>query len=1096
LVIKYKKTGSQAIDLAAVPDAFGNVPKRDVMSISAINTNISRLNSFETTYQLRAIGKFDDLNLGILSYDVSNQNIDKLIARLKQDPAVEYVDKDYIYQLSYPNTNDSAINRTYHLQNSGQFYYQSDSGINGQLTTKSGADAKVSTVWDLSGNSEGQGVLVAVLDSGLAYNHPDLIPNLWDGSTGCKDANGSVIAGACPYHGYSFYLTANGTLKTDNNPAANKNIPYLDNNVSPDSLLETKSHGTHVAGIIAAAKNNSKGIAGVAPQAKIMGLQFDLSFSAMLPALDFATKNKVKIVNASFNRQGAESQAEKEALSRFTAAGGLLIAAAGNGYGNNNDQNKMYPCAYDLPGIICVAATDFNDELAGYSNYGANSVDVAAPGSYVYSSVINSYGDNGQNEAYAYFSGTSMATPVVSGVAALLWGYNPSLTAAQVKNAILSTADKLPALNGKVLSGGRVNAYNALKAVGAGTSDNGGSTLCGNRIIERGELCDDTNLGGQTCLSRGFDKGVLSCAKDCKTFITALCAKCGNGVVESGEVCDDGPKNGYTGYCNKTCSAKSSGGSAVCGNAIIETGETCDDGVKNGLPNFCNKTCTGKTATICGNGVVEGAEACDDGVNNGRVGYCNSTCSGRTSQGGTVTCTDSDGVNINIKGFVTGLNTAGKSYSQSDYCVNSNTEVWENFCINTAGGQINSGAYYKCSYGCVDGACYQAATKPDLTLEDIVIENNVLKVRFCNRGGEPIYSSGGQSVPQFFLKLSANGVMQDGVPTWPLSTPRAGECLWTAGLAVSSFNFRTGQSYSVVAEADWQAVLSESNESNNFLTKTVAMPAATGVNTAITTFRPLTQYSYLSGFSESDTLASLVNNRDSAKIQSLVHQIMLNRWQIAGLSGSNLNNSAYVPSTNEPIIQSCKWQYHWSTASVYVYSYKLNAKVSAANDPSYSDISAGEAAMVKAILDGACTGETDLSLVSTAPLSCFKPLSKYSYLSGFGSELVYDNVTNADIVSRVVSQLVANKQNISNLSTAEKNTYTVPVTSDRLIGDCKFALNASTNRCYVYDYFQKGKVPGGSELDCNDSTAQKNSLAQAIAQGYCCYRATESGMGK
>jgi hypothetical protein len=91
---------------------------------------------------------------------------------------------------------------------------------------------------------------------------------------------------------------------------------------------------------------------------------------------------------------------------------------------------------------------------------------------------------------------------------------------------------------------------------------------------------------------------------------------------------------------------------------------------------------------------------------------------------------------------------------------------------------------------------------------------------------------------------------------------------------------------------------------------------------------------------------------------------------------------------------------------------------------------------------------------------------------------------------------VANKQNISNLSTAEKNTYTVPVTSDRLIGDCKFALNASTNRCYVYDYFQKGKVPGGSELDCNDSTAQKNSLAQAIAQGYCCYRATESGMGK
>ncbi len=280
------------------------------------------------------------------------KSVEQKITELKKDPNVEYAEPNYIRNLAIIgniSSNDTHKNNLWGLDNIGQVV-NSVSGTND-------ADIDAPEAWAVNEGTNASAI-VAVIDTGVAYKHPDLFANMWDG-TNCKDDTG-VFLGGCN-HGYD----------------------YEDNDKTP--LPTTSSHGTHIAGTIAAVKNNSKGIIGVAPNAKIMAIKSDLDVASIIKSIDFAIQNGAKIINASFGGT-TFSQSEYDAIGRFRTAGGIFVAAAGN-QSTNNESAHFYPSDYDLDNIISVAATDQDDALASFSNYGAASVDLGAPGKNIYSTV-------------------------------------------------------------------------------------------------------------------------------------------------------------------------------------------------------------------------------------------------------------------------------------------------------------------------------------------------------------------------------------------------------------------------------------------------------------------------------------------------------------------------------------------------------------------------------------------------------------------------------------------------------------------------------------------------------------------------------------
>ncbi|MBU3925006.1 S8 family serine peptidase, partial [Patescibacteria group bacterium] len=263
-----------------------------------------------------------------------DESVEGMVERLKNDEMVEYVEPNYMRQWTSTIPNDSDFSSLWGLHN-----------------TTVDADIDAPEAWDIFTGSDS--IVVAVLDSGIAYNHPDLINNMWNGN-----AN----------HGWDFF-------NNDNNP------------------IDDNGHGTHVAGTIGAEGNNNLGVAGVNWDVKLMALKvgdYAGNVGDIADAIDFAISNNVKIINASFSGP-EDSQAEFDAIDRFRQAGGIFVAAAGNGgadgVGDNNDLNSQYPADYALDNIISVAATDQNDNLASFSNFGNTSVDVGAPGVNIYSTV-------------------------------------------------------------------------------------------------------------------------------------------------------------------------------------------------------------------------------------------------------------------------------------------------------------------------------------------------------------------------------------------------------------------------------------------------------------------------------------------------------------------------------------------------------------------------------------------------------------------------------------------------------------------------------------------------------------------------------------
>ena len=342
------------------------------------------------------------------------ETVEQMVANLNNDPNVEYAQPNYIYH-TYSTPNDPDFIKLRWLSAISWL-----SGMN------------IFSWW-----YDWTWTIIAIIDNGFFYNHSDLSGNMRDGSA-CISGDWTALW-AC-IHWYD----------------------YIDNDRDP-APAQGDSHGTHVAGTIWAIMNNNTWIVWVSPNASLMAIRAwsgeNLDTWSIIEWIIFAQQNWATIINASFWRMHSihNTWLLYDTIQWFPW---LFIAAAWN-ESFNNDGNSgdiaIYPCSYDLDNIICVAATDSGEKLASYSNYGATSVDVWAPGSYIWSTT----GDN----IYWYSDWTSMATPHVVGLASLARSFRPDLSYQEIKNIIIHSWDFLSVLSWKTVAGTRINVYKTLYAL-------------------------------------------------------------------------------------------------------------------------------------------------------------------------------------------------------------------------------------------------------------------------------------------------------------------------------------------------------------------------------------------------------------------------------------------------------------------------------------------------------------------------------------------------------------------------------------------------------------------------------------------------------
>ncbi len=341
------------------------------------------------------------------------------LAKLKEYILV--VEPDHI-MTAQATPNDSSFGILWGMHNTGQSGGTVD------------ADIDAPEAWDLSTGS--RSVIVAVVDTGIDQTHPDLVANLWT-NPGEIASNGIDDDG----NGYVDDTRGWDWVNSDNNPN------------------DDNGHGTHCAGTIGGTGNNGAGVSGVCWQVSLLGLKFLNSSGSGFEsdgaeAIAYATDLGVSLTSNSYTGT-TYTQSMKDAIDEADAAGILFVAAAGNN-ASNIDLSLEYPAAYESPNILSVAATTRTDGLASFSNFGLATVDLAAPGNEIFSTI--------HNGGYGLKNGTSMAAPHVAGACALIKSYKPTITHMQMRELILSTVHSLPALTGKCSTGGRLNLYNAMLA--------------------------------------------------------------------------------------------------------------------------------------------------------------------------------------------------------------------------------------------------------------------------------------------------------------------------------------------------------------------------------------------------------------------------------------------------------------------------------------------------------------------------------------------------------------------------------------------------------------------------------------------------------
>ena len=360
-------------------------------------------------------------------------NVDAAIAALQADPAVEFAEPNYVY------THNATSNDTYFTNGSLWGMY----GATTSPANQFGSNAAAAWAAGYTGSST---VYVGIIDEGIDYNHPDLAANIWNNPFDPVDGIDNDGNGyADDTYGWDF--------------AGNDRTVYDGG--------KGDTHGTHVAGTIGGVGGNGAGVAGVVWNVKMISAKFlgrnGGTTANAIKAVDYITDLKTRhglnivATNNSWGG-GGYSQALYDAIERANTAGILFVAAAGNGgsdgVGDNNDTTANYPSNYANSNVIAVAAITNAGARSSFSNYGATTVDIGAPGSAIFSTL--------PKNTYGSYNGTSMATPHVTGAVALYASVKPGSTAAQIKNAILSSATPTTSLSGITVTGGRLNAFAAL----------------------------------------------------------------------------------------------------------------------------------------------------------------------------------------------------------------------------------------------------------------------------------------------------------------------------------------------------------------------------------------------------------------------------------------------------------------------------------------------------------------------------------------------------------------------------------------------------------------------------------------------------------
>lgn len=384
-------------------------------------------------------------------YLVKTENADELAQRLSDSQAVEYIERDYYAQKRAMPKLEKLDPIEMQLKSilSFNFYQFNDPEVRKLWAFNDKAGMDVIGAYNSLPNWAPEEVIVAVADTGVDHNHEDLRDVMW---TNTKEIPGNGIDD--DGNGYIDDIHGINTLVRD-----------ADGNATMNTMA-SHWHGTHVAGTIAATQNNGVGIAGVANNVKIMALRVvpdsaDELDSDIVEAFKYAAKMGAKIINCSFGKSHNEGgMVVRDVINAIGRKYGVLVvASAGNDSRgpiswHDNDVKPKYPASFDSKNLLVVASTTSNGSLSYFSNIGKLTVDIASPGSNVYSTI--------NNNGYSMASGTSMAAPNASGVAAMVLGYYPELRTSELKHVLTSSVVKVPDFSNKMSSGGRVNLKNAL----------------------------------------------------------------------------------------------------------------------------------------------------------------------------------------------------------------------------------------------------------------------------------------------------------------------------------------------------------------------------------------------------------------------------------------------------------------------------------------------------------------------------------------------------------------------------------------------------------------------------------------------------------
>lgn len=377
-------------------------------------------------------------------YVLRTNDLINLEAQLKNSSAVIYTERNYrAEKTKLPEAVIAPLNED-KAASAGAQFNDPQAGRVWAFNDAANYGVSVNSAYKTYGTSHTSPVIVAVVDTGVDVNHEDLKDVMW--------VNTNEIAGNGiddDSNGYIDDINGINTLVRDSSGKATGNIK------------DSHSHGTHVSGTIAARQNNSKGIAGIASNVKIMGIRTvpnngDETDVDVAESFIYAAKNGAKIINCSFGKSSNEGGRLIPDTLKYIADqyGVLVIAAAGND-SSNIDKNPTYPASHQSENLLIVASTQSNGKMSGFSNYGALNVDVAAPGSSVFSTT--------PGNRYGSMSGTSMAAPTTVGVAAEILSHNPNLTVDQLKLVLINSVTKIESFKTKMVSGGRIDLLTGLE---------------------------------------------------------------------------------------------------------------------------------------------------------------------------------------------------------------------------------------------------------------------------------------------------------------------------------------------------------------------------------------------------------------------------------------------------------------------------------------------------------------------------------------------------------------------------------------------------------------------------------------------------------